>query len=36
MLATKSAREFPAANIVKPIIASDNPKIKPKVYEYIS
>jgi hypothetical protein len=33
VLATKSAIEFPAANIVKPMIASDSPKIKPKVCE---
>ena len=31
ILATKSAIEFPAAKIVRPMIASDSPKIKPKV-----
>jgi hypothetical protein len=31
MFATRSAREFPTAKMVKPMIASDNPKIKPKV-----
>lgn len=31
MLATRSAREFPIAKIVKPMMASDNPKMKPKV-----
>ena len=31
MLATRSAREFPTAKIVKPMMASDNPKMKPNV-----
>ena len=31
ILATKSAIEFPAANIVRPMIASESPKMKPKV-----
>lgn len=31
-MATKSPREFPIAKIVNPRIASDNPKICPKVY----
>ena len=32
MLATRSAREFPIAKIVIPMMASDNPKMVPKVY----
>lgn len=31
IFATRSARELPTANIVKPIIASDRPKMKPNV-----
>ena len=31
MFATRSAREFPTAKIVRPMMASDKPKIKPKV-----
>jgi hypothetical protein len=31
MLATRSAREFPTAKIVKPMMASDSPKMEPKV-----
>jgi hypothetical protein len=31
IFATRSAREFPIAKMVSPIIASDSPKIKPKV-----
>ena len=30
-LATKSAREFPMANTVRPTMASDRPKTKPNV-----
>ena len=33
MFATKSAREFPIAKMVRPMIASEMPKIKPKVYK---
>lgn len=31
ILATKSASELPTAKIVSPMIASDRPKMKPKV-----
>ncbi len=31
IFATKSAREFPTAKIVRPMIASDRPKMRPKV-----
>ena len=31
MFATRSARELPTAKIVKPIIASERPKMRPKV-----
>jgi len=33
IFATRSAREFPTAKMVKPMIASDSPKIKPNVYK---
>ena len=32
MLATKSAREFPTAKSVRPMMASESPKMKPNVY----
>jgi hypothetical protein len=31
MLATRSARELPTAKIVRPIMASESPKMKPNV-----
>ena len=32
MLATRSASEFPTANIVRPMMASDRPKMKPNAW----
>ena len=32
MLATRSARELPMANIVRPMMASDKPNMSPNVY----
>jgi hypothetical protein len=33
MLATRSARELPMAKIVRPMMAFDKPKMKPRVYK---
>lgn len=35
MLATRSAKELPTAKMVRPMMASESPKMKPKVYEYM-
>jgi hypothetical protein len=35
ILATRSARELPMAKMVRPMIAFERPKMKPKVYKHL-